>query len=197
MPLEGWIQHSRVDQFLYDWQTIIAGLAALLAAVIAVGGSEWRARTALRTLLTSEMRLYVEFLIKTRETFIRLEPSFTAGELVQRDLQALAVLHPPTVYSAAAAAGTMGLLRRPRAADVVDFYATIERFNFAARAISNEPNEKVSRSNYLDLIDLIEQICRDSLALLSELPFDKRDAEFRAIIAKWAPPRPAEPLTRA
>jgi hypothetical protein len=37
MPLENWIQHSRVDQFLYDWQTGLAGAAALLAAFIAVG----------------------------------------------------------------------------------------------------------------------------------------------------------------
>ena len=36
MPLEVWIQHSRVDQFLYDWQTVIAGGLALLAGVIAV-----------------------------------------------------------------------------------------------------------------------------------------------------------------
>ena len=31
MPLENWIQHSRVDQFLYDWQTVIAGVLALVA----------------------------------------------------------------------------------------------------------------------------------------------------------------------
>jgi len=36
MPLEGWIQHCKVAQFFYDWQTILAGLAALLAAFIAV-----------------------------------------------------------------------------------------------------------------------------------------------------------------
>jgi hypothetical protein len=32
MPLESWVQHSRVDQFLYDWQTLIAGVLAVLAA---------------------------------------------------------------------------------------------------------------------------------------------------------------------
>ena len=32
MPVEGWIQHSRVNEFLYDWQTFIAGVFALLAA---------------------------------------------------------------------------------------------------------------------------------------------------------------------
>ncbi len=47
MPLEGWIQHSRVDQFLYDWQTLIAGFAALLAAAIAVCVT-WRQIAATR-----------------------------------------------------------------------------------------------------------------------------------------------------
>jgi hypothetical protein len=32
LPLESWIQHSRLDQFLYDWQTFIAGVFALVAA---------------------------------------------------------------------------------------------------------------------------------------------------------------------
>jgi hypothetical protein len=67
MPLESWIQHSRVDQFLYDWQTLIAGALALVAALIAVGGSEWRARKAVRAMLASEVRLYVDLLIKRRE----------------------------------------------------------------------------------------------------------------------------------
>jgi hypothetical protein len=33
MPLEDWIQHSRVNQFLYDWQTGIAGVLAFVAGV--------------------------------------------------------------------------------------------------------------------------------------------------------------------
>jgi hypothetical protein len=32
MPVESWIQHSRLKEFLYDWQTVIAGVLALLAA---------------------------------------------------------------------------------------------------------------------------------------------------------------------
>ena len=36
MPLEVWIQHSRVDQFLYDWQTVITGVLALVAAFGAI-----------------------------------------------------------------------------------------------------------------------------------------------------------------
>ena len=68
---------------------------------------------------------------------------------------------------------------------VVEFYATIERFNSAAKTISNEPSEKVSRSDYLDMIHLIEKVCQRSLPLLSKFPFDERDAVFRTEIAKW------------
>ena len=32
MPIEDWIQHSTVARFLYDWQTVIAGVLALAAA---------------------------------------------------------------------------------------------------------------------------------------------------------------------
>jgi hypothetical protein len=184
VPLEGWIPHSRVDQFLYDWQTVIAGLAALLAALIAVGGSEWRARKALRSALASEARLYVDLLIKTRESLKRQEPRMIDGSMKQRDLRDLALLYPPTVYPAAAA-GALGLLRRPRSAAVVDFYATVERLNFAVKAMSNSPNGWVTTIKYLRLIELVEEASRTSLPLLSKFPLDKRDAEFREEIAKW------------
>src|ERR1700729_3621978 len=39
MPLESWIQHSRVNEFLYDWQTVIAGVLALVAAFGTVLGT--------------------------------------------------------------------------------------------------------------------------------------------------------------
>src|SRR5580704_12583880 len=37
MPLEDWVRHSRHDMFLYDWQTLIAGVLALLAAGGTIG----------------------------------------------------------------------------------------------------------------------------------------------------------------
>jgi hypothetical protein len=64
---------------LDHWQTIIAGFAALLAALIAVGGAEWRARKAVRAMLASEIRLYVDLLIKTRESLKRQEPRMIDG----------------------------------------------------------------------------------------------------------------------
>jgi hypothetical protein len=191
MPIEGWIQNCTVARFLYDWQTLFAGGLAVLAALIAVGGAEWRARKALRAALGSEARSYVDHLIKTREMLKNLEPSFLDGARRQFDLRDLAVLHSPTIYPAAAA-GAMGLLRRPRAAAVVDFYSAIERHNLIARAMSNESTERVSPSNYSLLLELIEEGCRMSLPLLSELPSDKRDADFRVQIAKWDADRPPE-----
>jgi len=32
MPSEDWIQHCIAARFLYDWQTLVAGLLAVLAA---------------------------------------------------------------------------------------------------------------------------------------------------------------------
>jgi hypothetical protein len=138
--------------FLYDWQTLIAGFAALIAALIAVGGSEWRARKAVRAMLASEARSYVVLLMAARKMLKNLELPFLDGALRQSDLRGWAVLHPPTIYPAAAA-DALGLLKRPRAAAVVDFYSTIERFNLIAKAMSNEPTEKVSPSNYSVLIE--------------------------------------------
>ena len=59
MPLEVWIQHSRVNQFLYDWQTVIAGGLALLAGVIAVCVTQ-RQITATREQTETTVRLEQE-----------------------------------------------------------------------------------------------------------------------------------------
>jgi hypothetical protein len=41
MPLEDWIQHCEVARFLFDWQTFIAGVLALVAAF----GTVWVTRS--------------------------------------------------------------------------------------------------------------------------------------------------------
>ena len=143
-------RYTTFPEALDHWQSLVAGLLAFVAAVIVVVGSEWRARKALRASLASEVRLYVDHLIKLREMLTRLEPSFVDEGAARRqyDLRDLTALYPPTVYPAAAA-GTMGLLSRPSAADVVDFYATVERLKTTARLMSNEPNENAA----LELFD--------------------------------------------
>jgi hypothetical protein len=111
MPLEDWIQHCKVAQFLYDWQTIIAGFVALVAALIAVGVPEWRARTALRASLAGEIRLYFDLLSETRQILTVRKEEFRSGEQPHQRIREL-VLQPPIVYSAA------GTVRRraPRSA---------------------------------------------------------------------------------
>jgi hypothetical protein len=44
MPSEDWIQRWKAAQFLYDWQTLIAGVLALVAAI----GTIWATRSAAR-----------------------------------------------------------------------------------------------------------------------------------------------------
>jgi hypothetical protein len=54
MPLESWVQHSRHDMFLYDWQTLIAGVLAIVAAV----GTIWATiRSANREIAASQAQI--------------------------------------------------------------------------------------------------------------------------------------------
>ena len=212
MPLEDWIQHFKVAQFLYDWQTVIAGVLALVAAWLTIRATKRSAEReieasqaqtavaqkqiettvslerervssevdALRKSLAVEIRQYIDILIKTREILRRL--SGPEKRMLARDLRFVAVFYPPTVYPASA--DRIGLLG-PLAVSVTSFYTTIERLNFTARLITNNPEELVSRENIEEVASLLGQACRTSLPLLSEFPFDERDAQFRAIIAKW------------
>jgi hypothetical protein len=219
MPLENWIQHCKVAQFLYDWQTLIAGILAVLAAVgtiratISSANREIEASQAqtavaqkqiettvrlerervssevdaLRKSLAVEIRQYIDILFKTREILRRR--SGPEKPMRARDLRCVVAFHPPTVYPASA--DRIGLLG-PLAVSVTSFYSTIERLNFTVRFLTNDPEELVSRENIEEVASLLEQACRTSLPLLSELPLDERDAEIRAAISKWDADRPPE-----
>jgi hypothetical protein len=114
--------------------------------------------------------------------------------MLARDLRSVVAFHRPTVYPASA--DRIGLLG-PLAVSVTSFCSTIERLNFTVRFLTNDPEELVSRENIEEVASLLEQACRTSLPLLSELPLDERDAEIRAAISKWDADRPGKPLTRA
>jgi hypothetical protein len=49
MPLEDWVLHSRLDRFLYDWQTVIAGVFALAAGIGTVAAAIWAIRATRST----------------------------------------------------------------------------------------------------------------------------------------------------
>jgi hypothetical protein len=110
--------------------------------------------------------------------------------MLVRDLRSVVAFHPPTVDPASVdRIGLLGLL----AVSVTSFYSTIERLNFTVRFLTDDPEEVASRENIEAVASLLEQACRTSLPLLSKFPFDERDAEFRAKIAKWDAYRPPEP----
>jgi hypothetical protein len=201
MPLENWIQHSRVDEFLYDWQTVIAGILAFVAGfgtvvatmIIAnkqIAASREEAKKvidAIRASLAVEIREYIGILIKTREI---LRPYSEPEKPIQaRDLRSVAVFSPPTVYPASA--DRIGLLG-PLAVSVTSFYSTIERLNSTVRFLTIDPEELVSRESIEKVTSLLKQVCGTTLPWLSELSFDERDVDFKAKIAKWDAERPPE-----
>jgi hypothetical protein len=75
MPLEGWIQHSRADQFLYDWQTLIAGVLAVGAAAVTIWATIW---SASREVAASQAQTAVAW--KQIETTFNLEQMRNASE---------------------------------------------------------------------------------------------------------------------
>ena len=149
MPPEDWIQHWKA--VLYHWQSLAAGLVALLAALVAVLGAEFFARCkerreiqALRASLASEIRLYVDLLIMARLFLTRGKEAFRLG--AEPNFRDLAALPPPIVYPAAA--DRLGHVRRPSAADVVEFYAFIERINFFVGVMSKMSSNEPSMPSY-------------------------------------------------
>ena len=72
MPLESWIPHSRVNEFLYDWQTLIAGVFALLAGF----GTVWVTRHIANRQITASREEADRVIAATREqteTTVHLE----------------------------------------------------------------------------------------------------------------------------
>ena len=86
MPLENWIQHSRVDQFLYDWQTVIAGVLALLAgfgtvvATMIIANRQIAASREEADKVIAATRAQTDVTQKQTDTTVRLELTRDASE---------------------------------------------------------------------------------------------------------------------
>jgi len=102
MPLENWIQHSRVNQFLYDWQTVIAGVFALVAAGLAVRAARQRERReveAIRLSLAVEIRRLVDILCQTHHGFgehLSQNLCPRADDVVKQTSRGVPVVYPAT-----------------------------------------------------------------------------------------------------
>lgn len=75
MPNEGWIQNYALARFLYDWQTLIAGVLAVLSAWRTIGAT---VQSANREVDASQAQTAVAQ--KQIETTIRLEQDREANE---------------------------------------------------------------------------------------------------------------------
>jgi hypothetical protein len=184
MPSEDWIQHCKVAQFLYDWQTGLAGLIALTAALIGLSVTygletrkERRDLIAIRASLAIEMRQIIDNVSRT--CLMLKRPSVTTT-MAPSDLIMLTDFSEPIVYPATA--DRLGLLG-PLAVDVSTLYANVERLTFSARIVASGPkNGQIPPSELAHLVDLFEQTCRAYLPLLNAIPVNDDDAKLRATI---------------
>jgi hypothetical protein len=163
---------------LDHWQALVAGLVALLAALVAVLGAEWfahrkerREAAAIRAAVAVEVQQFIDTLLRVRE-MIRTgssEPNFT-----RLDLLRFTQFHWPVVYPAMA--DRIGLLGPSLAKAVVGFYADVERVRYTAKLEATDLQDQISF-----IVKLIEDTCRGSLPLVDTLGADKA-AEIRATI---------------
>jgi hypothetical protein len=79
MPIEDWVQHSRVDRFFYDWQTVIAGVFALAAGILTVVVTMIIARRQIKASRRQADRVIAATREQT-ETTLRLERERIASE---------------------------------------------------------------------------------------------------------------------
>jgi hypothetical protein len=90
---------------LYHWQTFAAGLVAVVAAIITVGGGEvfarcreCRERMAILLSLAAEVRMYLDLFIRRRAMLLRQD----AWSMSASELKTLAELPSPIIFSASA-----------------------------------------------------------------------------------------------
>ena len=178
---------------LERWQTLVAGLVALLAAWITVRESkrlerrkEQRENDAIRASLAVEIRKYVNDMLERHKNLTRLaKPGM---RIAPSDLTKSVKLSRSIVYPAMA--DRIGLLGPLLAAGVSEFYANIARINLTAKIVGNA-REPLSPPDYSGLVGLLEQACQRSLPLLEALPIDEI-ADVKAKIEGMAKPDRAD-----
>ena len=191
MPLEGWIQHSRVDQFLYDWQTVIAGSAALLAAIITVWVTLRVERRAsrrevetLRKSLGVELRQQITRAFSVYEGLRDLSRS-SAGPISARMVESKSRMPTPIIYSANA--GKIGLLDGD-AAGVALVYTTLEggRLRTDRLATTYITPDDIGRDVVMQTAHVFLQACGRAQSLLPRLRTGDAvyDAQDEALLQK-------------
>jgi hypothetical protein len=168
---------------LDHWQTLIAGVLALAAALIAVWVARQKERRevkAMRLSLAVEIRRLVNIMLQTHWMFdvaSRTNQPLLADDVVKAISRGVPVVYP-------AMADRVGLLGHV-APDVVTFYANLKQLEHAGQMAAGNPAEPVPPGDLRELMKFIEIACRqNALPLLSKLPRDKAnpDTERKAKI---------------
>jgi hypothetical protein len=145
MPSEDWIQHSIVARVLYDWQTLIAGLLAVLAA--------WRTIWATTKSADREVAAFQPVGVFSKGAFPELRAvCVRCGGLITRDLLELERDLDIFASQSQGEPGGLGELLRTRVHEqlgAIEFRATrLQREAVAAmeraNAVIAEPEEPVS-----------------------------------------------------
>jgi hypothetical protein len=167
---------------LFDhWQTLATGFLALAAALIAVGVAlrkDRREVRAMRLSLAVEIRRLINIMLQTHAIFdltSRSNKALPADDVVKEISRGVPVVFP-------AMADRVGLLGFRLAPYVLTFYANLKQIEHAGRTAAN-PAGYVEPADQTALMKLIEDACRQNvLPLLSKLPRDKSDTEFKVKI---------------
>jgi hypothetical protein len=180
---------------LDHWQSLAAGLVALLAAILAVFGAEFFARRkerreteGIRVALAVEARRLMDTMIETHAVLINMvkirktSAIRNVGQIPAAELERaragentigsigrrLGELRKPVVYPACA--DRIGMLGRGLAEGVAGFYGNYEHLQFLGGVIFDDPRQAPSSPELARYAIAFEQACLNALPLFEELP---------------------------
>lgn len=191
--VEWWMASAQIPwhfttwlDLLDHWQSLAAGLVAVIAAVIAVGGAEFfgrlkecRERKAILLSLATEIRFLLQTMLDTHAVIATLagKPIIVSALEVKEHTD----LREPVIYPATA--DRIGILGPTLAQSVAGFYVNVQHIQFIGKITTGSmPGKPVHRNELVHIANIIEQACRAALPLLERLPADKRDVAFRTRI---------------
>jgi hypothetical protein len=176
--------------FLYDWQTLIAGVLAVGAAVLTVLGTETYSRRrdlreieAIKASLGVEIKAILNVLLQAHYMLVN---TARLAHIKPSSIKSATELPNPVVYRATA--DRIGLWGEA-APLVTSFYIALDRINVGVKVVVTDanPHATVDFGELRVIARLFEQACQTSLPLLSHLPPNEGDAELRPEIEAMKP----------
>ncbi len=154
--------------WLDHWQSLAAGLVAIVAALLAVFGTEFFAqRKERREIEGIRVALAVTSAIRSVGAVpaAKLERARAAEKAVRSIGRSLAELRKPVVYPACA--DRIGTLGRRLAEDVARFFANYEHLKFLGGVVFQDASTTLELAQYAAAF---KDVCLKALPLFEELP---------------------------